>query len=445
MAMFVLITTILGVTASLVAIPAFLFPDLGPRLVVMLSRGPRYNWQEVTHRIATARHRVLVLQTWLPGLRLELPFWREALTRQNIECRVLMLDQKLVPYRLRCRERVSSLLTQNVFDLTELARAFNVVGQKPRLEIRFYSCIPFGPIYAIDDDVYWGIYLSHQDSMRGPVFHTRASSKLGRQILASYEGAWRNAAYKTGSLGMSPPQMHSRLSHATEEAEIERKVAATASHVFRRLPDEVSQIDPNIGCLCIVRHADTDLNAAAIVTGELDIGINAVGREKVRSIGKQLCRERWTRIYSSPLRRCIETLTEVLAGKIDSIELRDELKERAMGDVEGYSKTSYSASLPQYGGTNLLTSFHTAANNGEGYCDVFWRVLPLLEEVIMNVKAGERVLLCSHEGPIRMIMMALEGLTSEEAVTREVRSGDFFFYLPTNAGKSLPPCNDTAV
>ncbi|MFA6971502.1 MAG: histidine phosphatase family protein [Gallionella sp.] len=437
MTMFVLISTILGVIGSLVAMVAFFFPNLGPRLAVMLIPGPRYNWGVVPKQIVRARHRVLILQTWLPGLRLELPWWREALSKDNIEFRVLLLDQKLVPFRLRCRERVSSLITQNVSDLIELARSFNIIGEKHHLEVRFYSCLPFGPIYVIDDDIYWGIYLADKDSMLGPAFCNRVNSTLGRQILSSYESVWRSASHKTGSLGVSPPLLHSRLSHAAEEADIERKIATTASLIFPISPKEISHTDANTGCLCILRHADTDLNVAAIVTGELDIGINAQGRDIARIVGKQIRRERWTHIYSSPLRRCIETLTEALAGKIDSIELRDELRERAMGDVEGYSKASYSESLPQYGGTNLLTSFHTAANNGEAYCDVFWRVLPLIEEVITHVKRGERVLLCSHEGPIRMMVMALEGLTSEAAVKREVRSGDIFYYVSANAGQSI--------
>jgi alpha-ribazole phosphatase len=436
--MFLLIATILGVVGSLVALVAFFFPDFGPRLIVMLTPGPHYNWGVVPKRIVGTRHRVFVLQTWLPGLRLELPWWRTALARHNIEFRVLLLDQKLVPFRLRCRERVSSLLTQNVSDLTELSRSFNIAGEKPRLEVRFYSCIPFGPVYVIDDDIYWGLYLADQDSMLGPVFHHRASSTLGRKILASYEAVWRTASHKTGSLGVSPSQLQSRLSHATEDAEIERKLAAMAGLMRPQTPEDVTHLDANAGCLCILRHSDTDLNAAAIVTGELDIGINAQGRERARALGKHIRRERWSRVYSSPLRRCIETLAEALAGKIDSVELRDELMERAMGDVVGYSKATYSASLPQYGGIDLLTSFHTSANNGEGYCDVFWRVLPLLEEVITHVKSGGRVLLCSHEGPIRMMLMALNGLTSEAAVKKEVRSGDVLYYFPANIGEAAP-------
>lgn len=426
----------LAIIAFLVGLVDWLFPDSGPRLIVRLMPGPRYNWGTVPKNIVKAQRRVWVLQTWLPGLRLELPWWREALRRQNIEFRVLLLDQKLVPSRLRCREPVSSLLTQNVSDLTELSRQFNLVEGNPRIEVRFYSCIPFGPIYIVDDEIYWGLYLPDRDSMRGPVFHSLANSKLGQQILTSYEAVWRSASHTTGSLGVSPPQLLSRPPHTTEKANIERKTATIINVLSRRALKDVLPLDANIGCLCLLRHADTDLNTAAIVTGELDVGINADGRIKAREIGKHIRRECWNRVYSSPLRRCIETLTEALPDKIETVELRDELRERAMGDLEGYSRKSYFTSLPQYDGTDMLTSFHTAPNNGESYCDVFWRVLPLLEEVISLVMDGQRVLVCSHEGPIRMMLMALDGLTDEVAIKKVIHSGEFLYYLPTNTMKS---------
>jgi len=279
------------------------------------------------------------------------------------------LDQKLVQYRLRCRELVSSLLPQNVSDLTDLANVYNIQG-KPRLEVRFYSCIPFGPIYIIDDDIYWGLYLADCDSMTGPVYHTRANSKLGRFILNSFEFTWKSASQTTGNLGVFPSKKIERPTHQTERAEIERKTAKIVDLLSLCPVEEIIQVRANTGCLCLVRHVDTDLNRAAIFTGELDVGINASGRKKANELGKHLSHKRWDKIYSSPLRRCIETLTEALPEKIEAFEIKDELRERAMGDLEGYSKSDYNLSLPQYDGFDImLVSWHSNTDDEKrGVC-----------------------------------------------------------------------------
>src|SRR5882757_1045906 len=151
---FITISAIVGLLASIITLCLFFYSDLGRRFIGIFIRGPHFNLESIPKKITRAQRRLWVLQTWLPGLRLELPYWRKALSNEHIDCRVLLLDQKLVQYRLRCRELVSSLLPQNVSDLTDLANVYNIQG-KPRLEVRFYSCIPFGPIYIIDDDIYW--------------------------------------------------------------------------------------------------------------------------------------------------------------------------------------------------------------------------------------------------------------------------------------------------
>lgn len=420
----------IGVISSLVTILVFAIPDLRNWFLALLIRGHRFNWDKIPKHIEKAEHRVFILQTWLPALRLEMPWWKKALANQNIEFRVLLLDQKLVPFRLRCREQDSGLLTQNVGDLTKLSQTLNSSGGKSRFEVRFFSSIPFGPIYIIDDDIYWGIYLSNEDSMMGPVFHNKFKSKLGRQIFNSFEAIWHSASFTTGSLGVSTPKPESRRSHQTEETDIKRKISQTVNTLMPPSIDNLQEINVNKGGLCLIRHAETDLNLANIFTGELNVGINDAGRRNARFLGEKISYRQWDKIYSSPLRRCIETLYEAIPNQIETIEIRDELRERAMGDLEGYSRITYSSSLPQYSGMDIFTSFHTVANNGESYCDVFWRVLPFVNEVVSQVKVGKRILVLSHEGPIRMIMMALEGLTGEEAIKKEVVCCKEFYYIP---------------
>jgi broad specificity phosphatase PhoE len=427
-------STFEGISASIaimLGMAALLAPDIGKRLIdwvktLIPTSEPKYNWNEVLMQTGRAKNRVWILQTWVPNLKKDKPHWVKALAHEEMDFRVMLSDEKLIPFRLCCRPpNVRSDIPTNILDLNDLSRTFNLPERKPRLGFRFYSSLPFGPIYVVDGDIYWGLYLADKDSMDGPAFHYKASSKLGDLIIKSYEAMWEKAV----GLKVSPDQsQHSHDAH--EEENIELTINQSAGRLHQGTPEAVSQLDEHTGYLCILRHGDTDLNAAEIVTGAFDIGINAEGRQKAKEMRKRISSEEWHSIYSSPLRRCTETLIAARGKQDKKIELMEQLKERAMGDMEGYSKNTYQDSLPQYRGKDVLTSFHNKAKDGETYCDVFRRVAPLLKDIIARVKLGERILVCSHEGPIRMMLLMLDNLTIDEAVTKKISSGEVFWYLP---------------
>jgi broad specificity phosphatase PhoE len=271
----------------------------------------------------------------------------------------LLADQKLVPYRLRSREPVSSLLIQNVSDICEFIESFTDHA-KSKIHVRFYTTLPFGPIYVIDDEVYWGMYLSHMDSMAGPVFREPSTSRLGREIISSFHNVWQDASDRTGMLS---------------------------------------------------------------------VGINAVGRIRLRQFGDRFERHRWSAVYSSPARRCTETLAELLKDEANSAEIRDELRERSMGELEGFSKYEYDRSLPQYRGVDVLNSFHARPTGGESYCDVFRRVSGFIEGICSSVSSGKAVIVCTHDTTIRMIRMLLENLPIETAVSLEVNNAEPIYYV----------------
>jgi len=426
--MLVAATTIIGVAASLVGFLAFFSPDMGREMIRRLRRAPTYDWPTIPVQIRKAQHRVLILQTWLPALRLEIPCWSKALEKEGVDFRVLLADQKLVPYRLRSREPVSSLLIQNVSDICEFIESYADTARS-KMQVRFYSTLPFGPIYIIDDDIYWGLYLSHMDSMAGPVFRERSGSRLGKEIISSFQNVWQDASDRTGTLSVAQHFDRKKLDHAREEVDFARRAAAMAAKVSRQSGSAAREAPSRRSFICILRHAETDLSEASIITGALDVGINAFGRTKLRQLGDHFEREHWTAIYSSPARRCTETLAEILKAEGSAIQIRDELRERSMGDLEGFSKHEYHRSLPQYSGLDLLNSFHAAADGGESYCDVFRRVATFMEGIVQQILEGDKVLVCTHDTTIRMMTLLLENLAIEDAVSLEVSNADPVYYV----------------
>jgi len=85
------------------------------------------------------------------------------------------------------------------------------------------------------------------------------------------------------------------------------------------------------GELVIVRHADTDWTVSGQHTGRTDLPLNDAGRAKALTLGERLGARSFAAVWSSPLRRALETAQ--LAG-FDPRPLA-ELEEWDYGEYEG--------------------------------------------------------------------------------------------------------------
>jgi len=420
-----LLISTLGFIASLIAVVTFVSPNFRRRLADRMRPMRVFRWPEIPDKIADAKKRVDILQTWIPGLRLELPKWKEAL-KSGAEFRVLLCDQRLVPFRLRSREAVSSLLPQNTADIAGVSEKF----EPGQIQARFYEALPFGPIYRIDEWIYWGLFTAHQDSMVGPAFATRVDSDLGRAITASFKAMWRTGSSRSGEL-LLPGSPDVKLRGVpTDETAVSRLAGDFARRLTRSDETFAELRAGRSGMLALVRHGQTDLNRSQIFCGSLDVRLNASGKQAARELGTEIGSLKWDRVYSSPLRRAIETARELLGGEIEGVELRDELRERAMGDLEGLSKESYADAVPTYRGVDVRNEFFTKAVEGESHADLLARISRFLPGLISEVEAGERILLCTHEGPIRIFELLFGGRSINDVCGLQVENCSLWCYVP---------------
>ena len=103
----------------------------------------------------------------------------------------------------------------------------------------------------------------------------------------------------------------------------------------------------------LLRHAQTDWNKQGIVQGKQDISINAEGRAEAEKAKQyfETCNVVFDNIYTSTLKRTIQT-AEIITGKSsDSFSKEKQLDERALGEWEKQKrevvkKKEQAASLP---------------------------------------------------------------------------------------------------
>ena len=153
----------------------------------------------------------------------------------------------------------------------------------------------------------------------------------------------------------------------------------------------------------LVRHGETDDNAADRFQGQLDTRLNDRGREQARALARALADEGLRALYSSPLARARET-AEIVGAVLGLDPVFDErLMEADSGDWSGRLYADIIAERP--GAFDAWRAADPAFRfpNGESVAEQAARVAAAL----LDVRGGPlpAVVVC-HGGVIR----AVEGL-----------------------------------
>jgi len=146
--------------------------------------------------------------------------------------------------------------------------------------------------------------------------------------------------------------------------------------------------------LYLVRHGETDWNAARRVQGSTDIPLNDTGRAQARRTGRLLSSRRWDAIVASPLSRALET-AEIIADEIDlpSPLTLDALVERHYGEAEGLDYTTIDARFPGGAPVPGREERESVARR------VFAALIGLAED-----RPGQRLIVVTHGGVIRTVL-----------------------------------------
>lgn len=154
----------------------------------------------------------------------------------------------------------------------------------------------------------------------------------------------------------------------------------------------------------IVRHGQSQDNAHKIVSGISETTLTQLGREQARLAGKQANELKIDFIACSPLGRAKETAA-LIADALDypesKIKIMPELKERALGDLEGRSYASNELLNGNFPATELIAGV-------EPLTLVHSRVQQALRK-IHSLKGHKNVLIVCHMNIGRMLQVIAGG------------------------------------
>jgi len=172
------------------------------------------------------------------------------------------------------------------------------------------------------------------------------------------------------------------------------------------------------GRLYLVRHGRTAGNGVRYV-GWGDEPLDEVGRRQARALADELADEPIDIVYSSPLRRALDTARPLAERHRAPLRVREQLKEVHYGDYQ---------ELPKSATKLRLKRFHRVRRmpGGESLRDVFDRVHGVLAEVERELAAGRHVAVVAHFWSLRMLVGHVAGLAFDDVLDRDD-------YTPANA------------
>jgi 2,3-bisphosphoglycerate-dependent phosphoglycerate mutase len=181
--------------------------------------------------------------------------------------------------------------------------------------------------------------------------------------------------------------------------------------------------------LILLRHGQSQWNLENRFTGWEDVGLSDAGREEARSAGEKLRNLQIDVVYTSVLKRAINTAQIALesAGKGDMPLLKEEsLNERHYGDLQGLNKAETAA---RYGDEQVhiwRRSFavRPPGEKGESLAMTIERVMPCFErKILADLRAGRNVLVVAHGNSLRALLYKLDKHTEESIMDVNIPTG----------------------
>lgn len=162
--------------------------------------------------------------------------------------------------------------------------------------------------------------------------------------------------------------------------------------------------------LVFVRHAETVWNAEERWQGQTDVPLSASGREEVRLVAARLAGERFDRVLASDLQRAHETARGI-APHAD-VELDRALREMHLGAWCGLLHREVQERFPDELRALQRGEDRRIGGDGETVVELAARVTAAVAR-IERESAGARVLIVTHGGVIRALLLDVLGLTGK--------------------------------
>jgi broad specificity phosphatase PhoE len=175
--------------------------------------------------------------------------------------------------------------------------------------------------------------------------------------------------------------------------------------------------------ILLARHGETDWNRESRFQGHADPALNDLGRQQAGELAEALAGEELAAVYSSPLRRALET-AQVIAARhgLDAVPVGG-LREVDVGSWQGLTRDEIEQRFPEQ--FHRWLDYGQGWDDGETYEEMGKRAIVALQELAAR-HDGNRIVAMTHGGPIRAALARAAGISHTEARRRGPVIGNCF-------------------
>jgi broad specificity phosphatase PhoE len=160
--------------------------------------------------------------------------------------------------------------------------------------------------------------------------------------------------------------------------------------------------------LILARHGETAWNVEKIFRGRADVDLDRVGLKQAELLGKYLSNWELEAIYSSPLRRALDTANMVARYQKVAVRVAEGLTDFDYGEWQSLPEQEVKKLYPA-----LLNEWHSNPHKvrtpgGESLEDVRRRAVEPINDILPRHRGN--VLLVSHRVVIKVLVCYLLGL-----------------------------------
>ncbi|MBI3521825.1 MAG: histidine phosphatase family protein [Chloroflexi bacterium] len=155
--------------------------------------------------------------------------------------------------------------------------------------------------------------------------------------------------------------------------------------------------------LYLVRHGESEANAARVFTGQTDSPLTERGREQARTVARVLAPIHFDRIASSDLSRTRDTAEVIASGRGIPVETYAGLREIDLGRMAGRGWDE-ARGLPNYDSDGFVQW-----PGGESLEQVLTRALSVIDTLV-HESSGKTICVVGHGGVTRILVSNFFGV-----------------------------------
>ena len=160
--------------------------------------------------------------------------------------------------------------------------------------------------------------------------------------------------------------------------------------------------------IIIVRHGETEWNASETFRGRRDVALNEMGIKQAQCVGEYLAEQPIEAVYSSPLKRAMDTAEQVAARQDLVVAVSEGLVDFDYGVWEGKTHSEVKAGYRELYEQWEKEPHRVRMPRGESLDEVRDRAMGVIGSVVS--KHDGTVVLASHRVVNKVLVCAMLGL-----------------------------------